>query len=61
MMFEKMDKQSRAIEKEKEQKENKNNKNKSPKPITPQKITNKLDTIASSQIFSDDSSSKSLS
>jgi len=37
MMFEKMDKQSRAIEKEKEQKENKNNKNlfRSPKPVTP--------------------------
>ncbi len=37
MMFEKMDKQSRAIEKEKELKENKNNKNsfRSPKPVTP--------------------------
>ena len=37
MMFEKMDKQSRAIEKEKEQKETKLNKNvsRSPKPVTP--------------------------
>lgn len=50
MMFEKMDKQSRAIEKEKEQKETKMNKNvsRSPKPVTPQKIENKLEIIAGS-------------
>ena len=63
MMFEKMDKQSRAIEKEKEQKETKMNKNvsRSPKPVTPQKIENKLEIIAGSQIFSDSISNRSLS
>ena len=50
MMFEKMDLQSRAIEKEKEHKENKKNNNlfRSLKPVTPQKIENKLESIASS-------------